>query len=343
MSKKKVVAKKKIVSKVASNVTVEKNKKGSFSWLWYLLGIVVLLGVLFLIYDGVTGNVITGNASSSTSNAFEPIIDMISGLISNIYEVLKEPLELLVGQTADVSTDSSLAANIFLAKVLLMILVLSLVSSALKSSGMGLLKSGVSHWVVSIIVSVLSIRFLTVDMIQTIIMPYSTIGVAMTAALPFIIYFFFVEKTWGSPASPVFRKIAWIFFAVVFLSIWVMRQDEFQDKNGIVSVIYPVTAMLAIAMCFIDGTIQKIIIGWKKEGHRTGHNAKVIYDMGKLQNELTDTYNRSTAPGAFAPYTGGSLKNILDSKYSPSTGGQSGREAWLKDISAINKYIEDLR
>ena len=64
-------------------------------------------------------------------------------------------------------------------------------------------------WVITISISLLATRFLTEsDLIQTMLLPYSVLGVTLTAALPLLIYFFFVESFSDSSTA---RKMLWIF------------------------------------------------------------------------------------------------------------------------------------
>ncbi len=339
-----MIKKKKVVSsKSVSKVVEKKASKCCSSWIWWALGILVLLAVLFFAYKGMTGNAITGFATG-TGEAFKPIVEMVSGLITSVYEVLKTPLSYLVGATADVSADPDLSTNIFLAKILLLILVLALVSTTFKSSGVDLLKEGAAHWVVSSIVAILAVRFLTPEMIQTILVPYTTFGIVITAVLPFIIYFFFVEKTWGAPKSPVFRKVAWIFFAVVFLSIWIMRYDELKGQEGIVGIIYPLTAMLAVLMCFIDGTIQKILNGWKKERQKESQNAKALHELNELEKRLARAYDDVVAGVSGAQYVKGQVTFLGHggSSGTPAIDAASAHKAWEEDRKAIRKYADNL-
>ena len=113
-------------------------------------------------------------------------------------------------------------------------------------------------WVVTLAVALLSTRFLTdTDLVQTILLPYSVLGVALTAALPLIIYFFFVV----SFDTPTVRKILWVFFVVIFWGLWSARYD---DLGGL-SWIYFMTGLIALIFLFADGTIRRILIKQQME------------------------------------------------------------------------------
>ena len=109
-------------------------------------------------------------------------------------------------------------------------------------------------WIITVSISLLATRFLTEsDLIQTMLLPYSVLGVVLTAVLPILIYFFFVESF--SDSSTV-RKMLWIFYIVVFVGLWASRYDEL----GQMSWIYMMSAIAALLFLLFDGTIRKIIV-----------------------------------------------------------------------------------
>ncbi len=108
-------------------------------------------------------------------------------------------------------------------------------------------------WIITISVSLLSTRFLPdYQLIQNILLPYSVLGVALTAAIPILIYFYFVQ---GFDSSTL-RKLLWIFFIVVFLGLWIDRYSEL----GNLSWIYAITGIAALIFMLADGTIRRILI-----------------------------------------------------------------------------------
>jgi len=326
-SRKLNVKKKVVSSKTVSKVVEKKSNKCCSSWIWWILGVLVLLVALFFVYKGMTGNVITGYAAADISNAFDPIVQMVSGLIKGVYTALEPVLRYVVGDIDSVGDID--AAGIFLAKLLLLLLVFSLVSSILLTSGVSFLKDGWTHWITSGVVAILSVRYLSSDLINTILMPYSTFGVVISAALPFVLYFFFVEKSLGAPKSPALRRAAWIFFGVVFLAIWVMRQDVADKSNAIVSVIYPLTALLSIIMALIDGTIQNFFnrarIARSKEQVR-GKNLVFYYDQ---LNECNDHWKNAVQRGNPDSYHA----RIV------GVGTATGMTAYNADVKEIQKRI----
>jgi len=141
------------------------------------------------------------------------------------------------------------------AKVLFFLIILGIVWTAL--SRIEFFNDYV--WVLVIIsaaVSILGTRWMTQGIIESILLPYNALGVAVTAFLPFVIYFILVDV--GFKESPaIVRRIAWVFFAVVFIGLWISRADKI-DSNAIY--IYPITALIALIMAGMDGTIHRFFV-----------------------------------------------------------------------------------
>lgn len=99
--------------------------------------------------------------------------------------------------------------------------------------------------IISVSVSLLGTRYLGgLDIIQGVLLPYGTMMLAISIALPFLIYFFFVHNT---IKSGVGRRVAWILFGAIFLGLWWTRRAEMGDLSwiyniGIVAVIIVVLA-----------------------------------------------------------------------------------------------------
>lgn len=169
-------------------------------------------------------------------------------------------------------------------RVLLFFILIALVFIIL--SKMKLFKENmVIIWIITLAVSLLATRFLSDStLVQNVLLPYTILGVALTAAIPFIIYFFFVESF---EDSSTLRKILWIFFIVVFLGIWADRQSEL----GELSYIYILTGLIALICLLFDGTIRRVL--WKDKQRALGaQNAEeAARKIGNLMYELNHDYN----------------------------------------------------
>lgn len=136
--------------------------------------------------------------------------------------------------------------------------------------------------VITLAISLLVSRFFgDTEYIQTILAPYTVLGIALTAGIPLIIYFFFVQ----SFESSTLRKILWVFFIVVFLGIYGTRAPEL----GQAAYIYILTGVIALILLLADGTIRRVM--WrermKQMGARTAEDAarKIREQLYKLDED----------------------------------------------------------
>jgi len=146
-------------------------------------------------------------------------------------------------------------------------------------------KNKAIRWIIAVSISLLSTRFLVEsNLVQTMILPYSVLGVSLTAFLPLLIYFYFVQSFRDSSTV---RKILWIFFIVVYLGIWGSRYDEL----GRLSWIYFWTGVLAFLFLFFDGTIRRAIIkqqyGQLDLQGRLRTAAKLDHELDQLERDYS--------------------------------------------------------
>lgn len=205
----------------------------------------------------VFGMIALAGAQTSPGSATATLIGGFSDFFKQIFGAngLGPVLSIIVGDTG--TSDSS---GIFIAKLLLMILVLAITYSIVERIPL-FAGSDYIIWITSIVVAVLGIRFISAGAIQTIVLSHSAYAVALTAIIPFILYFVFVE-TGLSGYPPLLRKLSWIFYAVIFIGLWFMRYNEIQ--TGLVW-IYPISALVALFMLILDGTIQKLIREFRRQ------------------------------------------------------------------------------
>lgn len=139
-------------------------------------------------------------------------------------------------------------------------------------------------WIVTLAVSLLATRYMSdLSLVKNVLLPYTILGVALTAAIPFIIYFFFVESF---EESSTLRKILWIFFIVVFLGIWADRQSEL----GNLAYIYILTGLIAFVCLLADGTIRRALIKDKIRQLGANNAEEAARKIGNLMFELKKDY-----------------------------------------------------
>jgi len=131
-------------------------------------------------------------------------------------------------------------------------------------------------WTVTIAISLLSIRFLNDEIIKTMVLPYNVLGVSISAILPLIIYFTFVQSF---HESSTLRKTLWLFFMVAFIGIWGVRYSELGDLSWI----YFFTAVAALIFLLADGTIQNAIMKQRRARLNIHNKAQ---DIAEVRKEL---------------------------------------------------------
>jgi len=178
-----------------------------------------------------------GFVSASPADAF---IKGIQDAGKVVFEISKPILETVIGETVNGET--------FLAKLLFLIIIFAIVWMAVGKIDF-FSDNTWAMWIVSVAVSILAIRwFGNAQIINTVVLPYSALGIAISAGIPFVLAFLIIGGLNGT-----LRKFAWIFFAIIFVGLWFSRYDEL----GSFGYIYLVTAGLSIVMMIMDGTIQK--------------------------------------------------------------------------------------
>jgi hypothetical protein len=136
------------------------------------------------------------------------------------------------------------------AKILLFFLLVLVISFSLKKTTFfeGHKKFGT---IIAVIVALLAIRFMPENYITDYVMvPYSTLGIALTVLLPFIIFFFFVHS---SGMTKTGRKLLWGAYGIIFLIMWLTRDN----LSGTAKYIYLGGLGLIVASFFFDDTIKK--------------------------------------------------------------------------------------
>lgn len=227
----------------------------------------VLPSVVFLL---VSVSLVSAQDASSLAAS-------VSGFIDNAVSVINPIASKILGETP--------GGSLLFAKVLFLIIILAIVWIALDRAGIFSDRPWILA-IISIAVSILATRFLTMsEWINAIILPYSALGIAITALLPLLIYFYFVEKV---IISRTLRKIAWIFAAVVFIGLYFTRLDELQKLVWI----YPAAAASCIVFLFLDKTIQRAFKRSQAEATRevaeSRRRAQVTKERAELEQQKLD-------------------------------------------------------
>jgi len=135
-------------------------------------------------------------------------------------------------------------------KFLFLILLVAIVYLSLKNIPMFEDKTPIL-WTVSIVVPLLALRFLDLVWLNTLLLQYKVLGVAMLGLLPFVIYLFFLHNV---AQSHTIRKIGWIFFMVIYFFMWMTAETYTYGE------VYFWTIIIAFVFLLFDKTIHRYFL-----------------------------------------------------------------------------------
>ncbi len=168
------------------------------------------------------------------------------------------------------------------AKILLFVLLFILIKIGIKATPKLGEKPAIVN-IISLVISLFAIRYISEnDLTRGIFLPYGTLGVAIATLLPFVIYFFFVEKTISSGAG---RKMAWLLFVVIFSALWFNRVNSPEGLPDVSNYIYMAVVILGVILFFFDKAVKKYF-------DRRANYASVISAINRKILDLQYKYDR---------------------------------------------------
>ena len=238
------MAKKRVRKLRSKSVAYVKPKSSVWNYVWWTLGILVLIVILFFVVKGITGNAVSPITGDVVNDPFLQIFGSIG-------QQAQPVLEYLIGYKMNTS-GTDVFGDFFSMALLILIIVFSVVFLVIKEMPFF---DNSDHawatWLVSIAVSLLAVRFLTQQWLLTILLPYSTLGIVIAAGLPFVLFYFLVSK-FPHKAGKIgtLQRIAWVFFGIVFVYLWYDRANSGDASNAYYT-IYLWTALAALFMAVI--------------------------------------------------------------------------------------------
>ncbi len=209
----------------------------------------------------------------------------------NIWQGIIEVLNVIFGTILGSSTlNNAVQGDVLFTKILIFLIILALVWAVLDR----IPTFNDYMWVIAIVsigVALLSTRFLaTPGWIDTILLPYSTFGIAITSILPQLIYFYFVQTTMGR--RPTLRKISWILAAVVFLGLLISRYGEIGQIKGVGKFnpvwMYGITAIICLGLFIFDGTIRRAWVITQLDTVGSADKNAIIADLRRKIKRTND-------------------------------------------------------
>lgn len=162
---------------------------------------------------------------------------------------------------------------------------------------------------VTILFSLLAIRFIDYEWLNTILLSYGAVGIGLTAILPFVVYVYFLHNV--SEASPTGRKIGWIFFIMVYYGLWSTAESALYGQ------VYFWTIFVALLFLLLDGSIHKYFVKQKIDW-AAANNA--VSKIAEIDQQIT-LINNSSAP---AQYKDRAMKELL-----------KARKKWEKQLAGF--------
>ncbi|MFA6023004.1 MAG: hypothetical protein WC781_02875 [Candidatus Pacearchaeota archaeon] len=192
----------------------------------------------------------------------QQIIDQIVGFLTPVFEIV---------------LGSYSGSEFFFTKVLLLILLAIIIQLILTKTPLMEGYRGIAT-IIAIIISVIAVRFISEEgLISGIILPYSTLGIALLTILPFLIFVYFIYST---EMSGLARKISWILFMIIFIIMWIYKAPKISDMGN---QIYLWTLIVMGFIFIFDKRIQAYFRG---EDIRQFERESKDHEINDLQGRL---------------------------------------------------------
>ena len=151
----------------------------------------------------------------------------------------------------------------------------------------------------SIIVSLIAVRFLTLPIIKGLFLPYQALGIVISVAVPFMLFggFLTTSDIWG----PV-RRLLWALMMGVFTWLWFFRWSDIGDLAWI----YACAAVLCFIMIWADSSLRSL---WYKMAEEKTEKGDVAVNTALVQEELAKVIEAQ-----LSPYTSKDLLPTLKDK-----------------------------
>lgn len=140
----------------------------------------------------------------------------------------------------------------FFTKILLLVLLVIICKFVLDKTPLGEGKNKKISLLISVIISVLAVRFMSeAEFIEAILVQYGVLGIAITSILPLVIFFYFIHNT---KIGTYGRKVFWAIYIIIFVVIWLSRPAD--QIPSAAHWIYGLTLVTAGIFLFFDKNIH---------------------------------------------------------------------------------------
>lgn len=263
-------------------------------------------------------------SADDATQALAPVVKMLSGLITAVFEAIKPLLPFVFGSTSDEA--------VFFGKIAVAIILFSISYAVLRTLPFfsDASKNQWVLWVLSIVIPLLGIRYLPSEMMYVAFTSNSAFVLSLAAGFPFIMAFIFIERGLAGVQYRVARRFLWVLFGVVLFAMYI----SFADKmTGVAAIIYPLFAFLSVLMALLDGTLQWFFLRMRiSKATALGRAGSAGARIRRLQNDLAMIHSTYSAlPNAHSAYVGTIAHGGL---------GRTGVAAYYADIGEIERLIQ---
>jgi hypothetical protein len=166
------------------------------------------------------------------------------GVIAEFIDDTVEGFTPLLEPALGVDTSVAGGGGTLFSKALMVILVILVIMAILEQINFfsGRKKS---QFLVGLIIGILGVRFLPNNLVDGMLFPSTALIGAITIGIPFVVYFFVLEKL----DNPMVRKVGWILFGALMF-IMASYNDE------VMNLYFVFIAVCAIAF-WLDGTLHR--------------------------------------------------------------------------------------
>jgi len=212
-----------------------------------------------------------------------------------LLEGTRDIIVILIQFVSDLIFDINTFDEFLLAKILLFIIIFIVVNMVLQKNFLFSSDKRLNT-IIALAISILSIRFIpNNDFIQAMILPYTTLGIAITTILPLVVFFFFLHQ---SNIGQFGRRAGWLIFGSIFIGLWSMRGPELGYANNI----YWIAAIFVVISLIFDKSIHSYfgLSSWRKVREEARSDRRVLAE--KKLFELGEDYSKGHYDGHKAEY-----------------------------------------
>jgi len=212
----------------------------------------------------------------------------VQNALNKIAEVVNPIAQFIVGPAETV--------DLLFVKVLFLILIFGVAYYAAGFTP-GVRDSTTFMVLIAAVVSLLATRFLTTpELVNLIWLPTGTAGIAFATLLPFVLYFFLIERL----DNPIIRRVGWVIFIVLYFGLAIYRWNSLaagQEWWNNLGWWYLAIGVISLLVLVFDKKIRAMYIMSEIEAHGADLDALKLAKVQKDRNDAKDIIsNTSSTP-----------------------------------------------